>query len=70
MLMIWGIWFCRALVPYQLEVSQYNIKRDSATSKYHPDLSVSILNVKVIQGHEVKEGQSENFKFGRCDTCC
>ena len=59
--MIWSIWFCRALGPYQMEISQYNIKRDWATSKYHPKFSVSTLNVKVIQGHEVKESSKGEF---------
>ena len=55
-LTIWRIWFCRALRPYKKEISQCNYKgRAWDTSKYDPDLSVSILKVKVIQGHEVKE---------------
>ena len=31
------------------------------TFKYHPELSVNIVNVKVIQGHEVKERLNWNF---------
>ena len=55
-LTIWSIWFCRALEPYEMEISQYNdMDRVWDTSKYHPKLSVSIFKVKVIQGHEVKE---------------
>ena len=50
------IWYCCALQPYQMEISQYNnTDRIWETSKYHSKLSVSILKVKVIQGHEVKE---------------
>ena len=61
-LTIWSIWFCRALEPYEMEISQYNdMDRVWDTSKYHPKLSVSILKVKVIQGHEVKE--RSNLKF-------
>ena len=41
---------------YGMEISQYNgMDRVWNTSKYHPKLSMSIFNVKVIQGHEVKE---------------
>ena len=55
-LTILSIWICRALEPYEMEISQYNDK-DSVwdASKYDPKLSVSIFKVKVIQGHEVKE---------------
>ena len=55
-LTIWRIWFCRALQPYQLEISQCNnMDRIWDTSKHHPKLSVPIFKVNVIQGHEVKE---------------
>ena len=54
-LTIWSIWFCRALEPYEMEISQYNdMYRVWDTFKYHPKLSVSIFKVKVIQGHGVK----------------
>ena len=55
-LMIWSIWFCHAPEPYQMEKSQYSdIDCAWDTSKYHPKLSVSIFQVKVIQGHKAKE---------------
>ena len=61
-LTILSIWICRALEPYEMEISQYiDIDRGWDTSKYHPKLSVSIFKVKVVQGHEVK-GRS-NWKF-------
>ena len=50
------------LSPYEMEISQYNdMDRVWDTSKYHPKLSVSILKVKAIQGHEVME--RSNLKF-------
>ena len=55
-LRIWSIWFCRALEPYQKEMSEYNdMDRVWDTSRYHSKLSMSIFKVHVIQGHEVKE---------------
>ena len=55
-LTIWRIWFCRALQPYRMDIIQYNdMDRVWDTSKHHPKVSVSILKVKVIQGHELKE---------------
>ena len=55
-LTIWSISFCRTLELYEMEIRQHNdMDRVWDTSKYHPKLSVSILKVKVIQGHEVKE---------------
>ena len=55
-LTIWSIWFCRTAEPYEMEISQYNdMDRAWDTSKYRPELSVSIFKVKVIQGHEVEE---------------
>ena len=33
-------------------------------TRYHPKLSVNIVEVYVIQSHEVKEGSKENFMFG------
>ena len=48
--------FCRALQPYQMEISQYNdMDRVWDTSKHDPKLSVIIFKIKVIKGHEVKE---------------
>ena len=58
-LTIWSIWFCGALEPYEIEISQYNeMDRVWDTSKYHPKFSVSIFKVKVIQGHEIKESSN------------
>ena len=58
-LTILSTWVCRALEPYQMEISGYNdIDRVWDTSRYHPKLSLSILKVKVIQGHEVKESSN------------
>ena len=52
----WRIWFCRALQPYQMEISQCsNIDSVWDTSKYDPNLSVSIFKVNAIQGHKIKE---------------
>ena len=50
------IWFCRALRPYKMEISQCSYMdhvRD--TSKHDRKLSVSIFKAKVIKGHQVKE---------------
>ena len=45
----------RAPQPYQMEISQYNnMYRVLDTSRYHPELPMSIFKVKVIHGHEVK----------------
>ena len=58
-LTIWSMWFCRALEPYEMEMSKYNdMDRVWGTSKYHHKLWVSIFKVKVIQGHGVKERSS------------
>ena len=54
-LTIWSIWFCRALEPHQMEISQYNYMDRVWDISRYPKLSVSIFKVKVIQGHEVKE---------------
>ena len=55
-LTIWRIWFCRALRPYKMEISQYNyMDRVWDTSWYDSKISVSIFKIKVIQGHEFKE---------------
>ena len=61
-LTIWSIGFCRVLEPCEMEISQYNdMDRVWDTSKYHPNLSVSIFKVKVIQSHEVKERSNGKF---------
>ena len=61
-LTIWRIWVCRALQPYQIEISQHNMDCIWDTSKYHPTgLSLSIFKVKVIQGREVKERSNGEF---------
>ena len=36
--------------------------------KYPPKPFVTLCQVKVIQGHEVKRVQIQNFGFGWCDT--
>ena len=55
-LTIWRIWFCRELQPYEIEISQYiGMDRVWDTPKCHPKLSGSIFNIKVIQGHEIKQ---------------
>ena len=65
LLRIWRIWFCRALQPYRMEISQYNnIGRVWDTSKYHPMLSLSIFKVK-----RSKKGQTNNFVFGQRERC-
>ena len=55
-------------VATPLEISQYN-DMDGVwdTSKYHPKLTVSIFKVKITRS---RKGQTENFGFGRRDTCC
>ena len=64
-LTIWSIWFCRALEPYEMEISQYNnMCRVWDTSKYHPKLSLSIFKVT-----RSKKGQAKNFVFGRREAC-
>ena len=61
-LTIWCIWFCRALQPYQMKISQNDtMDRVWDTSRYHPKLFVSIFKVKVIQGHEVKGRSNRKF---------
>ena len=56
--------FCRALQPYQTGISQYkNMDRVRDTSKYHPELSVTIFKVKVVQDHKVKERSNLKFDF-------
>ena len=58
-LTIWRIGLCRAPRPYKREISQCNyIDRVCDTSKYDPQLSVSVFKVKVIQGHEIKESSN------------
>ena len=55
-LTIWSVWFCCAVEPYEMKISQYkDMDRVWDTSKDHPKLSVSIFKVQIIQGHEVKE---------------
>ena len=36
--------------------------------KYHLLCFVTIIEVKVISGHQVKKGQTKNFVIERCDT--
>ena len=69
-LTIWSIWFCRALEPYEMEISRYiDMDRVCDTSKYHPKLSVSVFKVPVsFKVTRSKKGQTENCGFRRRDA--
>ena len=54
-------------IKWKQSINQHGSDRFWDTSRYHPKLSDSIFQVKVIEGHGVQEGQTENFGFG-CDT--
>ena len=41
----------------------------SDISKYHLLCFLTIIEVKVILGHQVKKGQARNFVISWCDTC-
>ena len=58
-LSIWTICFCRALQPYQMEISQYNnMDRVGDTSKYHPRFTVNIERIE-RQDHSRSRGQGK-----------
>ena len=64
------VWLCRALEPYGMEISQYNdMDGIWETSKFIPSFRWAYSRSMSFKVMRSRKSQTENFGFGRCDTC-
>ena len=59
-------WLRRATQPYQIEI---NLDLIWDAFKHLPKPFVTLCQIKIIQGQNVKKVQIQHFGFGWCDTC-